>query len=286
MPCPYQDMSGSLKKGDISYGSYLQLDRLLELQQPQSQGPEHDETLFVVIHQVYELWFKQILHEFKPLLCALESQDPTQAFAPLRRIVTIWKTLVSQVDILETMTPLSFSSFRAALARSSGFQSLQFRKIEALLGGWCTESATKLPFEGSDQDSLLACCKQSTVFEAWLKGLAQAGYMLDVERMPRAGRLASRKRTASKDDFEDLDSNILNVLEDVYRNDPRRADLCELLIDLDEGIQEWRYRHVKMVERTLGGRRMGTGGSAGTAYLQSTLFAPFFPYLWAVRERF
>src|ERR1051326_6720875 len=120
----------------VTYPSYLKLDELLSLQQPLSEGPEHDELLFIVIHQVYELWFKQLVHEFRHLRNAFSAADSARALFALRRVLTILKTLVAQVDILETMTPLSFNAFRSRLEAASGFQSAQFREIEFLLGRW------------------------------------------------------------------------------------------------------------------------------------------------------
>src|SRR5262245_24500023 len=118
----------------VTYSSYLQLDELLQLQRPLSAGPEHDETLFIVIHPVYELWFKEILHELDFLQALLERRDAPRAQAPLKRILTILKVVVAQIDVLETMTPLDFLSFRARLESGSGFQSFQFREIEYVLG--------------------------------------------------------------------------------------------------------------------------------------------------------
>jgi len=117
-----------------TYASYLRIDELLRLQQPRSDGPEHDEMLFIIIHQVYELWFKQIVHELRKLQEELEVGDTTSVLATLKRVLTILKTLVAQVDVLETMTPMSFNSFRARLESASGFQSAQFREVEFILG--------------------------------------------------------------------------------------------------------------------------------------------------------
>jgi tryptophan 2,3-dioxygenase len=221
---------------DVTYLSYLKIPELLALQEPLSDGPEHDELLFIVIHQTYELWFKQILHELKRADERLRDGDLHQSLGVLRRVRTIMKTLVSQVDILETMTPLQFNAFRDRLASSSGFQSTQFRDLESVFGRG----------DGCLRDALLAF-------------------------LERAG---CRSSGAVTDD-----------IVAVYRTRPDVALLLEELVDIDEGLQEWRYRHVKMVERTIG-NKMGTGGSSGSEYLISTLFRPIFPELWEVRTRF
>src|ERR671927_1111999 len=133
----------------ITYGNYLAVDELLQLQQPRSEGPEHDEMLFIVIHQVYELWFKELLHEFDRVARLLTSDEPHRAQHTLKRILTILKVLVAQLDILETMTPLEFLSFRARLEAASGFQSNQFRQLEFLLGAKNAAALTRFP-EGSE----------------------------------------------------------------------------------------------------------------------------------------
>ena len=206
-----------------TYSSYLCLEELLSCQRPATD--EHDEMLFIVIHQVYELWFKQILHEAALLRRRLLDGNAAGALHTARRIAKILKTIVGQLDVLETMTPRQFASFRPELGTASGFQSEQFRVIEATLGDvlrracWSTTSATP-------------------------------------RTRPEAGLDRGRGRVP--------------------------AEVCESLVDIDEGIQEWRYRHVMMVQRIIG-TRAGTGGSAGADYLRSTLFRPAFPDLWEVR---
>ena len=214
----------------LTYSSYLALDELLAAQRPRSG--EHDELLFIVIHQVYELWFKQLLHELVHLQARLEAGDTAHALHTLKRVLTILKVVVAQVDVLETMTPRQFSGFRARLDAASGFQSAQFRQLEAIVG--------------------------PTLFDSFLTYLRGVGYTVDPAD-PRPALLAT------------------------YRDDGEPAQIAERLVDLDEGMQEWRYRHVKMVERTIGDKP-GTGGSTGVGYLRSTLFQPAFPDLWAIRR--
>jgi tryptophan 2,3-dioxygenase len=240
----------------LTYTSYLRLDELLACQEPLSDGPEHDELLFIVIHQVYELWFKVLLHEADHLQRALEAGDTATALATMKRILTILKTVVAQVDVLETMTPLAFGSFRGRLERASGFQSAQFRELEAVLGRRDREVLADHP-EGPARERIAAAMDRPSLYQSFL---AYAG-------------LTGRPSEAVQDGLVDL-----------YRTDTSRAQVCERMVDIDEGIQEWRYRHVKMVERTIG-RQQGTGGSAGVDYLRSTLFHPAFPDLWAIRSR-
>ena len=208
----------------VTYRSYLALDELLAAQRPRSD--EHDEMLFIVVHQVYELWFKQLLHEVGFAAEALRRREAAPVLHTLRRVLTILKVVVAQIDVLETMTPRQFLGFRERLDTASGFQSDQFRALEASL---------------------------PDLFDALV------GYL---------------------DITDDVEASLVAV----YRADDVRAQICERFVDLDEGLQEWRYRHVKMVERTIGDKP-GTGGSQGVAYLRSTLFQPAFPALWAIRDQ-
>ena len=255
----------------VTYSSYLKLDQLLSLQQPLSRGPEHDETLFIVIHQVYELWFKEILHELDYLERLLEGQDLPRAHHTLKRVLTILKVVVAQIDVLETMTPLEFLSFRERLEKGSGFQSFQFRELEFVLGQKRKSAVTHYP-EGSEaRRRLEQRLTQRTLWDSFLRLLAARKY-------PVPAALLQRDVTQPVTESAELHP----VLIDVYRRDPDLTALCERLVDLDEGIQEWRYRHVKMVQRTIG-TRPGTGGSEGAAYLVTTLNHPCFPDLWSIR---
>ena len=258
----------------LTYTSYLKIDELLALQQPLSEGPEHDELLFIVIHQVYELWFKQVLHELEHLQRGLESNNEPQALQGLKRIRTILKTMVSQVDILETMTPIQFESFRHRLEASSGFQSAQFRAFEITLGKRA-EAVLKPHQPGSAARAMLEeRLAQDTVYQSFLKFLKHRGYDIPSDALEPLGATSTQAHPA-----------VQEVLLDVYRTNPSLSQVCELLVDLDEGVQEWRYRHVKMVERTIGAK-IGTGGSSGAEYLRKTLFAPLFPDLWLIRSEF
>ena len=256
----------------LTYTSYLAVDELLKLQRPLSAGPEHDEMLFIIIHQTYELWFKQMIHEFQEAQRALESGDSHYSLAILGRIRTILKVCVTQIDILETMTPLQFNAFRSYLSSSSGFQSAQFRMVEALLGRRDEKMAGHLPPDIQAQIKVITT--KNSVWDSALAYLSKRGHAIPQEVL---GRNKSESYAANP--------AVQTVLLDVHRNDPESAMVCERLVDIDEGLQEWRYRHVKMVERTIG-HKIGTGGSSGVGYLSSTLFNPTSPDLWEIRSSF
>jgi len=254
-----------------TYAEYLKVDELLALQQPLSNGPEHDELLFIVVHQVYELWFKELLHELDYLQILLPRNDGARTRHTLKRILTILKVMVAQIDILETMTPLEFLSFRDRLESGSGFQSYQFREIEFALGRKDATALQRYPDGSVPRRRLEQRLRSATLWDTFLRhlsvngvGVPQADLERDVARSVESSPALHR------------------ALVDVYRRLPALADLCERLVDLDEGFMEWRYRHVKMVQRTIGTRR-GTGGSAGVDYLLGTLNQPLFPDLWAIR---
>ncbi len=268
----------------VTYISYLKVDELLKLQQPLSDGPEHDELLFITIHQVYELWFKQILHELSALQVALEAGNSHRSMALLGRVRTIMKTCVSQLDILETMTPLQFNSFRSRLSSASGFQSAQFRELEAVLGRRDNEGAEadKSSGMGMAEHLIPGSPARSRVEQAMSRrSVWDSALHYFNSRQPLPQEVLDRDVTKAWTPDEAVQA----VLVEIHRLDPEAAMIGEAMVDLDEGLQEWRYRHVKMVERTIG-RKMGTGGSAGVGYLSSTLFNPVFPDLWAIRSKF
>jgi tryptophan 2,3-dioxygenase len=261
----------------VTYASYLGLEQLLAAQKPRSTGPdgqpEHDELLFIVIHQVYELWFKQLIHELTEIQRTLETGDTDTTLHLLNRVLKILKTLVSQIDVLETMTPLQFLSFRDRLESASGFQSAQFREVEAILGRREETAARAQPAGSAARSRIEAAQSRRSLWGSFLAYLAARGHALTDEVVARD----VRRRI-------EPDAQVQDVLVAVYRGDADAALVAERLVDLDEGFQEWRYRHVKMVERTIG-TKSGTGGSAGVEYLRATLFQPTFPDLWAIRNR-
>ena len=255
----------------VTYSSYLKLDELLSLQRPVSDGPEHDETLFIIIHQIYELWFKELIHEVEYLNALLGRQDASRALHTLKRILTILKVVVAQIDVLETMTPLEFLTFRARLETGSGFQSVQFRELEFLLGAKNPAALGRYAAGSEERRRLERRLSEPTLWDAFLRFLAAKGHPIPREALERdVARLVEPMPALHP------------VLIGIYRRDSNLASLCERLVDLDEGVQEWRYRHVKMVQRTIG-TKLGTGGSEGAAYLKTTLDRPIFPDLWEIR---
>ena len=256
----------------LTYSGYLHLSELLELQQPRSTPPEHDEMLFIVIHQVYELWFKLILHETEKVRRDFSANDLYGAVATWKRLRTILKTLVEQVDILETMTPISFSSFRDRLDTASGFQSFQFREIEFLYGYKRPEVSGAIPDKDSERAVAERRLQEPTVVDAFYDFLAQRGARIPQDL--RAKPVAEPTRPS-----EALQEELLRI----YHAQPELVILFELMTDFDEGLQEWRYRHIKLVERTIGAKK-GTGGSLGIEFLKKSLWKPLFPDLWAIRH--
>jgi tryptophan 2,3-dioxygenase len=256
----------------LTYSSYLAVDELLGLQRPLSEGPEHDEMLFIIIHQTYELWFKQLIHEFIAAQQSLEVGDTHRSLAILGRIRTILKVCVTQIDILETMTPLQFNAFRGYLASSSGFQSTQFRKVEAILGRRDSRMSAHLP--PKDQQEIATITSRKSLWDSTLAYLNHRGHGIP-------NHILNRDVSTHYESNEEIQEILLAV----HKHDPESSMVCERLVDIDEGLQEWRYRHVKMVERTIGSK-VGTGGSSGVDYLASTLFAPVFADLWKIRSRF
>ncbi len=259
---------------ELTYGRYLKIDELLSLQQPQSEPVEHDEVLFIIIHQVYELWFKEVLHELDELVEHLDDNRPALSGHQLKRVLKILKTLVAQLDVLETMTPLEFGSFRSFLASSSGFQSAQFREIEFVLGLKTRDHLDRFAANERELANLSRRYHSPTLWDAFVAYLARLGHDIPVEVLERDVTLPGAESPA-----------VQQALLGIYRADADLARLCESLTDLDEGFQEWRYRHMMMVHRTIG-TKLGTGGSDGVDYLRSTLFRPAFPDLWSVRALF
>ncbi len=256
----------------LTYGSYLKVPELLRLQVPASDPAEHDEMLFIVIHQVYELWFKLVLHEVDRAKAELSAGDLFGAIARFKRLRTVMKTLVGQLDILETMTPLQFNTFRDRLEAASGFQSAQFRALEFALGHKRPDMLAHYadPAERAHLERRLA---ERSLLDHFLDFLVARG-----ARVPRA--LLARDVTRPWEPDAELQAELVRL----FRTAPDVTILLELMTDFDEGLQEWRYRHVKMVERTIGNKR-GTGGSTGAEYLRRSLFHPVFPDLWAIRAQ-
>jgi tryptophan 2,3-dioxygenase len=260
----------------VTYSSYLKIPQLLSLQEPLSNPREHDETLFIIIHQTYELWFKQILHELDLAEKDLDNNKPFGALKTLKRISTIQNILTQQVSILETMTPNDFNLFRSKLNPASGFQSHQFRVLEFRLG---LKDQAYLKFFKTNSEAITAMehALNRPAFHDHLVGfLARRSYKIP-------GSVLSRDVTLEWTPSQELE----DVFKDIYENHSDHYEaytLLEALCDLDQQFTLWRYRHVAMVERMIG-FRTGTGGSSGVKYLASTLSKRFFPELWSLRGR-
>ena len=246
----------------LTYGSYLRVPELLDLQHPLSSPAHHDELLFIVIHQVYELWFKQILHELDAAVAYIDADDTQRARKAFKRIHAIQRVLEGQVDVLETMTPQEFNAFREGLNPASGFQSAQFREIEARGGlPMSAEAVAHLAITPAERARLERRAHEPSLRAALHGLLARRGFAVDPHEA------------------------LLDSLKHIYDDEPEHYDLYLLLEDLiefDERVLLWRGRHVRMVERMIG-MKPGTGGSLGARYLQTTLERRFFPELWEVR---
>ncbi|WP_025272546.1 tryptophan 2,3-dioxygenase [Haloglycomyces albus] len=255
-------------ENELTYSSYLALDEVLAAQHPRSD--EHDEMLFIVIHQVYELWFKQMLHELNEAGRRLDNGDTHHVLRTLRRSLSILKVAVANIDVLETMTPTQFNSFRSRLDSSSGFQSAQFRELEAVLGRRDRKVLGFYSPDGEELRRINTALTSPGLWDHFLNYLNAHGYQVPV-----------------RDDLGapiEPNSHVQDALGRVYEDDGGPSLVTEQLVDLDEGFQEWRYRHVMMVKRTIGDKT-GTGGSSGVDYLRSTIFNSAFPDLWAVRSQ-
>ena len=258
---------------DLTYSTYLHLDQLLTLQQPRSTPPEHDEMLFIVSHQAYELWFKLQLHELEKIRADFEQNRLYEAIALFKRVRTIMKVMVEQIDIIETLTPTSFNSFRDRLDTASGFQSYQFREFEFVLGYKRPEVLRFQKPDSPPYQRLMQRLRERSVVDCFYDFLEQHRVSIPAELRDRDVTLPTVANAT-------VEEGILRL----YKSQPDLEILFELMTDFDEGFQEWRYRHIKLVERTIGSKR-GTGGSQGVEFLKQTLFHPVFPDLWAIRHK-
>ncbi len=256
------------KEPKLSYGSYLKIEQLVDLQKLESDPPRHDEMLFIVIHQVYELWFKQLLHELDAIVLKLASGDALGATRLLRRCIEIERVLIQQVLVLETMAPNDFMTFRDHLMPASGFQSAQFRGLEAVCGVRNPKTLEQFPVGTPARDSLDRRLAAPTISQALFGLLRGRGFKLP-----------------DGDDEAAREARVLELVR-IYLHPDDAYDLymlCEALVEFDELFTLWRLHHVQMVERMIGSKP-GTGGSAGVAYLRTTLDRKFFPELWELRS--
>jgi tryptophan 2,3-dioxygenase len=258
----------------LTYGGYLQLDQLLSAQKPLSQPPHHDEMLFIIQHQVSELWMKLIVHELRAAIGDLRRDDVNSCLKILARVKQIQRQLFEQWAVLETLTPSEYMEFRHVLGPASGFQSLQYRLIEFLLGNKNTEMIAVFAYDPERQALLREVLESPSLYDEFLRYLARAGHSIPAECVER--------------DWSQPHSNneaLIAPLRRIYEQSDKyfaEYHLCEQLVDVEESFQLWRFRHMKTVERIIGHKR-GTGGSSGVAFLKKALELTFFPELLEVR---
>lgn len=264
----------SRDESQLTYRGYLKVRELTSLQQLLSDPPQHDETLFIIIHQAYELWFKQLLHEIDAIIERLHADQPLAAHRLIRRCVEIERLLVNQVAVLETMMPMDFLAFRDHLMPASGFQSSQFRELEFVSGLKEAGYLTAHDPDSAEYLRMKARLDRPSLGDAFYDLLRRRGFDL-----PQSAGETGESRDPAHE-------RRISELMRIYLEADQHYDLfllAESLIEYDEVFSLWRLRHVKMVERMIGSRT-GTGGSEGVAYLKKTVERQFFPELWELRN--
>ena len=261
-------------EGRLDYKTYLRLDRLLSAQEPLSSPPHHDELLFIIQHQTTELWFKLVIHELHGAIAALRRDEAQPCYKILARVSNIQNQLMSQWAVLATLTPSEYVQFRHVLGPASGIQSFQHRIIEFMLGN---KDAGMLAVFANDPEAharVKTALEAPSLYDEYLRFLARSGLSIPPEVLERDVTRPYQRHPA-----------IVATIKQVYENTERYWDAYELgekLVDLDEAYALWRYRHLKVVSRIIG-RKRGTGGTAGVAYLEQVASRVLFPELWDVR---
>jgi len=261
-------------EGRLTYGGYLRLDQLLSAQQPLSIPPHHDELLFIIQHQTSELWLKLLAHELRAAIGFLQRDQVWQCQKVLARSKQVLRQLTEQWSVLETLTPSEYMGFRDVLGPSSGFQSLQYRYIEFLLGNKNAQMLQVFSHDPAGQAELQQVLDAPSLYEEFLRYLARFGHDIPKEYQARDWQLPHVS-----------DDTLLPVFERIYQNTDRywrEYALCEDLVDLETAFQLWRFRHMRTVMRVIGFKR-GTGGSSGVGFLRQALELTFFPELFQVR---
>jgi len=256
----------------MSYGDYLRLDQLLDCQHPVSD--QHDEMLFIIIHQATELWMKLVLHELRAAIAQLRADNLAASFKGMARVSRIQAQLIQSWDVLSTLTPADYLSFRDSLGRSSGFQSHQYRLIEFALGNKNAAMLEPHRHRAELHAAMTAALRAPSLYDEVVALLARRGFAIDAALLARDVSTPHRS-----------DDSVRAAWLAIYRDTAKYWDLYELaeeLVDLEDWFQQWRFRHVTTVERIIG-RKRGTGGTAGVAYLRQALDIRFFPELWEVR---
>jgi tryptophan 2,3-dioxygenase len=258
----------------MSYGDYLALDQLLSAQHPRSEPPQHDELLFIIQHQTSELWLKLLLHELRSARALLTTDDLAPALKRLARVKRIQEVLIEQWGVLATLTPSEYAEIRPFLATSSGFQSWQYRAVEFLLGNKNVEMVRVFDHDPPTHTLLDTLLREPSLYDEFLRYLSRRGYAVPPALLDRDWTLPHT-----------LDAELVHVFGEVYAAPAQHwgvYETCEELVDLEDNMQLWRFRHLKVVERTIGHKR-GTGGSSGVDFLRRALDLTFFPELYAVR---
>jgi tryptophan 2,3-dioxygenase len=258
----------------LSYAGYLHLDRLLDAQQPVSD--HHDEMLFIVQHQVTELWLKLLIHELRSAMALIGTDDVPPALKRLARVKHILHQMFEQWAVLETLTPIEYAQFRGRLGAASGFQSLQYRTVEFLLGNKNLGMLAVFAYDPAGRDALAADLAAPSLYDEFLRALARAGHAIPPSVFERDWSIPYR-----------ADAGVVEVLRRIYAEPEQHwqaYETAEELVDLEESFQLWRFRHMKTVERIIG-HKPGTGGSSGVSFLRRALDLTFFPELLAVRTQ-
>ena len=262
--------------GRITYGGYLRLDQLLASQQPLSDPPHHDEMLFIVQHQVSELWLKLVIHELSAAIAHLRRDEVWRCQKVLARCKQVLRQLTEQWSVLETLTPSEYMEFRGVLGPSSGFQSLQYRQVEFLLGNKNAAMLKVFAYDPAGQAALREALESPGLYDEFLRYLARWGHAVPARHLERDWSQPHVR-----------DPELLPVFERIYENTGaywREYALCEDLVDLESQFQLWRFRHMRTVMRIIGFKR-GTGGSSGVGFLKQALELTFFPELFDVRTQ-
>jgi len=258
----------------MSYGGYLKLDTLLSAQKPLADPPHHDEMLFIVQHQVAELWMKLVIHELREAIARLRADDVDTTLKILARVKQVQRQLFEQWGVLETLTPSEYMELRPVLGTSSGFQSLQYRLVEFLLGNKNAEMLKVFGHDPLAHEALQQALAEPSLYDEFLRYLERRGHAIPAEVLARDVTQTHKRTPALVPVFKRIYENAKDYWPEYH--------LCEQLVDIEEGFQLWRFRHMKTVERIIGFKR-GTGGSSGVAFLKKALELTFFPELIDVR---
>ncbi len=260
----------------MSYGDYLQLDRLLSAQHPRSSPPQHDELLFIIQHQTSELWLKLLIHELRSARSLLANDELGPALKRLARIKHIQHSLTDQWSVLATLTPSEYAQIRPFLAASSGFQSAQYREVEFLLGNKNPEMVAVFTHDDQARSVLQQLLVEPSLYDEFIAYLARRGFAVPPAALERDWSQPYRANPA-----------LVDVFAGVYAHPSEHwgvYETCEELVDLEDNFQQWRFRHLQVVQRVIG-HKMGTGGSSGVDFLRRALDLTFFPELYEVRTR-